>query len=146
MRFVGDDGSIIVPKSVRPIIEYSPTALGSGCGALRQFRAGKLHIREYDSYYSVHSDKIDPLNDPLGHLIIDAPEYLVGILSGLSIYSTLKDKSTNRSRKDRVNLNSNSFSEIGAKNGSSPFLTGIVAAYTAYALTNSLKKLCQRRE
>ena len=146
MRFVGDDGSIIVPKAVRPIIEYSPTALGSGCGALRQFRAGKLHIREYDSYYSVHSDKIDPLNDPLGHLIIDAPEYLVGILSGLSVYSTLKDKSINRSKKDRANLNSNSFSEIGAKEGTPPYLAGIFSAYVAYALTKSLKKLGKRRE
>lgn len=146
MRFVGDDGSIMVPKSVRPIIEYSPTALGSGCGALRQFRAGKLHIREYGSYYSVHSDKIDPLEDPLGHLIIDAPEYLVAILSGLSVYSTLKDRSINRSKKDRANLNSTSFSEIGAKDGTTPYVAGIFAAYAAYALTKSLKKLGKRRE
>ncbi len=144
MRFVDDDGCIIVPKSVRPIIEYSPTALGSGCGALRQFRVGKLHIREYDSYYSVHSDKIDPLSDPIGHLIVDAPEYLVGMLSGLSIYSTLKERSINRSRKNRAN--SNSFSEIDVKDGSSPYLAGIFAAYTGYALTKSLKKLGQRRE
>ena len=144
MRFVDDDGCIIVPKSVRPIIEYSPTALGSGCGALRQFRAGKLHIREYDSYYSVHSDKIDPLSDPIGHLIVDAPEYLVGVLSGLSIYSTLKERSISRSRKNRAN--SNSFSEIDVKYGSSPYLAGIFAAYTGYALTKSLKKLGQRRE
>jgi hypothetical protein len=143
VKFVDEDGSIIVPKSIRPIIEYSPTALGSGCGALRQFRAGKLHIREYDSYYSVHSDKIDPLNDPLGHLIVDAPEYLVGMLSGISIYSTLKERSINRSRKNSTN--SNSFSEIGVKDGPSPYLSGIFAAYTGYALTKSLKKLVQRR-
>lgn len=144
MRFVDDDGCIIVPKSVRPIIEYPPTALGSGCGALRQFRAGKLHIREYDSYYSVHSDKIDPLSDPIGHLIVDAPEYLVGVLSGLSIYSTQKERSINRSRKDKAN--SNSFSEIDVKDRLSPYLEGIFAAYTGYALTKSLKKLGQRRE
>jgi hypothetical protein len=143
VRFVGDDGSIMVPKAVRPIIEYSPTALGSGCGALRQFRAGKLHIREYNSYYSVHSDKIDPLDDPLGHLIIDAPEYLVGILSGLSVYSTLKDKSINASKKDKANLNSNSLSDIGAKDGTPPYLAGIFAAYTAYALAKAIKKLGQ---
>jgi hypothetical protein len=148
VRFVGDDGSIMVPKDVRPIIEYSPTALGSGCGALRQFRAGKLHIREYDSYYSVHSDKIDPLDDPLGHLIIDAPEYLVGILSGLSVYSTLKDKSINASKKARANidLNSNSYSKMGAKDSTPPCLAGLSAAYVAYALTKSLKKLSKRRE
>ena len=143
MQFVDDDGSIIVPKSVRPIIEYSPTALGEGCGALRQFRAGKLHIREYDSYYSVHSDKVDPLKDPLGHLIFDAPEYLVGMLSGFSIYSTLKEKSIRRSRNTITN--SKSFSDIGVKEDPSPYLAGIFAAYAGYALTKSIKKLAQRR-
>lgn len=130
MKFVDDDGSIIVPKSVRPIIEYTPTALGSGSGALRQYRAGKLHIREYDNYYSVHSDKIDPLNDPLGHLIIDAPEYLVGLVSGISIYLTLKERS---------------ITEFGPKDASSPYLAGIFGAYAGYAVTKSLKKLAQRR-
>ena len=143
MQFVNDDGSIIVPKSVRPIIEYSPTALGEGCGALRQFRAGKLHIREYDSYYSVHSDKVDPLKDPLGHLIFDAPEYLVGMLSGFSIYSTLKEKSIKRSKN--TIKNSKSFSDIGVKEDPAPYLAGIFAAYTGYALTKSIKKLAQRR-
>ncbi len=140
MRFVGDDGSIIVPKSVRPIIERSPTALGSGCGALRQFRAGKLHIREYDSYYAVHSDKVDPQSDPLGHLIFDAPEYLVGILSGLSVYSTLKERSIRHSRNKIANSNSNSFSEIGVKDSPSPYLAGIFAPYTGYAISKFLKK------
>lgn len=130
MKFVDDDGSIIVPKSVRPIIEYTPTALGSGSGALRQYRAGKLHIREYDNYYTVHSDKIDPLNDPLGHLIIDAPEYLVGLVSGISIYLTLKERS---------------ITEFGPKDASSPYLAGIFGAYAGYAVTKSLKKLAQRR-
>jgi len=130
VKFVDDDGSIIVPKSVRPIIEYTPTALGSGSGALRQYRAGKLHIREYDNYYSVHSDKIDPLNDPLGHLIIDAPEYLVGLVSGISIYLTLKERS---------------ITEFGPKDASSPYLAGIFGAYAGYAVTKSLKKLAQRR-
>jgi hypothetical protein len=143
VQFVDDDGSIIVPKSVRPIIEYSPTVLGGGRGALRQYRAGKLHIREYDGYYSVHSDKVDPLNDPLGHLIFDAPEYLVGMLSGFSIYSTLKEKSTSRSRKNGTN--SKFFSSIAVKEDPSPYLAGIFAAYTGYALTKSIKKLAQRR-
>jgi hypothetical protein len=143
VKFIDDDGSVLVPKSVRPMIEYSPTVLGNGCGALRQFRVGKLHIREYDNYYSVHSDKIDPANDPFGHLIADAPEYLVSILSGISTYSTLKDRSINRSRNNSAN--SNSSSGIGVRDGLSPYLAGIFAAYTSYALTKSLKKLVQRR-
>ncbi|MGI0043440.1 MAG: hypothetical protein ACRD47_06995, partial [Nitrososphaeraceae archaeon] len=33
MKFVDDEGSIIVPKSVRPIIDYPETVLGDRCGA-----------------------------------------------------------------------------------------------------------------
>lgn len=143
MKFVDDDGSIIVPKSVRPIIEYPTSSLGSRYGALRQFRNGKLHIREYGNYYSVHSDSIDPLDDPLGHLIVDAPEYLVGILSGISVYSALKDGSVNRSKNNRTTPNSPS--RIGDKTGPSPYIGAIIAACASYDLTRSLKKLSKRR-
>jgi hypothetical protein len=44
-----------------------------------------LHIREYSGYYTVHIDRVDPRKDPFGHLLIDAPEFLVGILSAISI-------------------------------------------------------------
>lgn len=144
MKFVDEQGSIIVPKSVRPIIDYPETVLGDRCGALRQFRLGKLHIREYDNYYSVHTDKISPINDPLGHLIADAPEYLVGILSGISIYSSFKDVHIARSRTSGVN--SKSSSVIGGKYLLSPYLAGIFAAYSSYAITKTLKKLAQRRQ
>ena len=143
MRFIDDDGSIIVPRSVRPIIEYPSTALGNKHGALRQFRVGKLHIRDYGSYYSVHSDKVDPYSDPLGHLIVDAPEYLVGILSGMSTYKALKDRSTEISRSNSTNLDSTLESEV--KYGLSPILPGIFAAYVSYSLTKSLKKLAEGR-
>ena len=143
MRFVDDDGSIIVPKSVRPIIDYPPTVLGNRCGASKQFRLGKLHIREFDNYYSVHSDNVNPVTDPLGHLIADAPEYLVGILSGISIYSSLKDRSINGSRKNSASSYSSS-SVSGVKDVLSPYLAGIFAAYSSYTLTKSLKKLAPR--
>jgi hypothetical protein len=44
-----------------------------------------LHIREYDEYYTIHNDKIDPREDWFGHLLLDAPEYLVSALSATSI-------------------------------------------------------------
>jgi hypothetical protein len=144
VKFVDDEGSIIVPKSVRPIIDYPETVLGDRCGASRQFRLGKLHIREYDNYYSVHTDKISPINDPLGHLIADAPEYLVGILSGISIYSSFKDVLITRSRTSGVNSKSSSVS--GGKDLLSPYLAGILAAYSSYGITKTLKKLAQRRQ
>ncbi|MGH9923982.1 MAG: hypothetical protein ACRD5B_01265 [Nitrososphaeraceae archaeon] len=144
MKFVDDEGSIIVPKSVRPIIDYPETVLGDRCGASRQFRLGKLHIREYDNYYSVHTDKISPINDPLGHLIADAPEYLVGILSGISIYSSFKDVLITRSRTSGVNSKSSSVS--GGQDLLPPYLAGILAAYSSYGITKTLKKLAQRRQ
>jgi len=143
VNFVDGDGSIIVPKSVRPIIEYSQTVLGDRSGSLKQFRTGKLHIRDYGSYYSVHSDKINPLDDPLGHLIVDAPEYLVGILSGISIYSIEKRRTIKNSKMS--NANSNSLIESDDRDRLSPFIAGIIAGYASYALTNSLKKLVQWR-
>jgi hypothetical protein len=143
VNFVDDDGSIIVPKSVRPIIEYSETVLGARSGALKQFRAGKLHIRDYGSYYSVHSDKIDPSDDPLGHLIVDAPEYLIGILSGIFTYSIVKRKIKMNSKIS--NSNSDSLFESDKWDQFSPYIAGIVAAYTSHAIINSVKKLAQRR-
>ncbi|HEX9678887.1 hypothetical protein [Nitrososphaera sp.] len=78
MEFVDGDGNIVVPRAVRPIIDMGETALGSKKGAKRQYRYGNLHIRDYDSHYTVHVDKVDPRKNPLGHLLVDAPEYLVG--------------------------------------------------------------------
>jgi hypothetical protein len=78
VEFVDSDGNIIVPKSVRPIIDLKETVLGGKRGARKQYRQGTLHIREYDTHYTVHVDRVDPLKSPLGHLILDAPEYIVG--------------------------------------------------------------------
>jgi len=80
-----DDGEIEVPKSVRPIMldAAQETRLGERRGAKKQYRYGNLHIREYDDKYVVHVDKIDPRKDPLGHLLKDSPETLLGIASGI---------------------------------------------------------------
>ena len=79
------DNEIIVPKEIRQFMfnDIRPTVLGQKKGAIRQYRYGNLHIREYDNYFVTHMDKIDPRKDPLGHLLIDAPEILMSILSGL---------------------------------------------------------------
>jgi hypothetical protein len=94
MSFVDSDGSIIVPKTVRPFIDYQPTILGEGRGSIKQYRHGKLHIREYDTYYSVHYDKIDPRDDPFGHIMVDASKYFPGVmmLSYLSNYIMDKEE------------------------------------------------------
>src|ERR671910_2616295 len=85
MSFIDDEDSIIIPKPVRPTIDYEETHFGSKKGARRQFRYKNLHVREYGDHYTVHIDKIDPRKDPLGHLLIDAPEFLMGIISAISV-------------------------------------------------------------
>ena len=50
------------------------TKLGDKKGALKQYRKGNLHIREYKDKFTVHTDKVDPRTDPMGHLIHDAQE------------------------------------------------------------------------
>ena len=82
---------IEVPKNLRQFMleGAEETNLGDKKGARKQFRYGNLHIREYDDKFTVHSDKIDPRKNPLGHLLIDAPEVLVGLagaaIGGLAI-------------------------------------------------------------
>ena len=85
LPFIDINGDIIVPKDVRPTINYGETQLGNRKGAKRQFRYKNLHIREYSGHYTVHVDKVDPRKDPLGHLLIDAPEFLMGIISAISV-------------------------------------------------------------
>ena len=82
---------IEVPKNLRQfMIEGAEeTNLGDKKGARKQFRYGNLHIREYDDRFTVHSDKIDHRKNPLGHLLMDAPEVLIGLagaaIGGLAI-------------------------------------------------------------
>ena len=93
---------IEVPKEIRPFMleDAEETKLGQKNGANKQYRYGKLHIREYDDKYLIHMDKVDPRKDPLGHLIFDAPEVLVGLASAaiggkkmtLQIYRNQKSK------------------------------------------------------
>ncbi len=94
MCFVDNEGNILVPKTVRPLMEYKPTMLGEKKGSKKQYRHGKLHIREYDDCYSVHYDKIDPHKDPFGHILVDASRYIPGImmLSVLSDYLINSEK------------------------------------------------------
>ena len=76
---------IEVPKELREFMidGAEETVLGQKNGALKQYRYGNLHIREYDDKFLVHTDKVDPRKNALGHLISDAPEVLVGLASAV---------------------------------------------------------------
>ena len=100
MEFVDVDGSIIVPKAVRPIVGLKETALGGKKGAKRQYRYGNLHIRDYDTHYTVHMDRVDPLKNPLGHLLVDAPEYLAGVAAAIIVGRRVGTAVYNKRKKE----------------------------------------------
>jgi len=66
---------------------FEETLLGNPKGALRQFRGpGGAHVLEYEKYWVLHRDRIDPRHDPVGHLVTDAPEFvLLGLLASLGV-------------------------------------------------------------
>jgi hypothetical protein len=122
----GDE--IEVPKELREFMleEAEETILGQKNGAKKQYRYGNLHIREYDDKFLVHTDKIDPRVNPLGHLVYDAPEVLIGIACG--IFSGV-----------------NTAKKISNKNSKKIFLANILASslmsgYLAYTTTKKVKK------
>jgi len=122
---------IEIPKDVRPIMldNAEETKLGQKKGAKKQYRYGNLHIREHDDKYLVHVDKIDPRKNPLGHLLFDAPEVLVGLASaavgGAKVFSYLNKKQNSKFAKQAAITSS--------------LLVSLAAGYLAYSLTKKLK-------
>jgi hypothetical protein len=134
--YIDGDGSIIIPKSVRPIIDYRETYLGDKKGAKRQFRHGNLHIREYDNHYTIHRDKIDPRTDPLAHLLVDAPEYLIAILSAISVGRQIGNAVYKRREAEGENHRAALCDAVRTA-----FITGSAAGAVFYISSNFMKKI-----
>lgn len=122
------DDEIAVPKELR---EFMPDGaevshLGKSNGSKRQYRYGNLHIREYEDKFLVHVDKVDPRKNPIGHLVYDAPEVLVGLACGIFTAYAIKKNVRNKSP---ANLD-RAFSLI----------TSIVSGYAGYSATKKIKK------
>ncbi len=121
-----------VPKDIRPFMleEAEETNLGQKNGAIRQFRYGNLHIREYADKYLLHMDEVDPRKDPVGHLIHDAPEFLVGIASaywaGKKVASEVYKMQKNKP-----------FAAIGSCVAG--LIASVVTGYVGYSLVKKLK-------
>ena len=123
---------IETPKEIRPFMleEAEETNLGHKKDADKQYRYGNLHIREYEDKYVVHMDKIDPRKDPLGHLVVDAPEVLIGLASaffgGKQIASQIY----------KIQKNSKIVKGTSLFGG---FLASVALGYIGYSLTKKIK-------
>jgi len=115
---------IEVPKELREFMleGAEETFLGQKFGATKQYRYGNLHIREYDDKFLVHSDKIDPRKDPIGHLIHDAPEILVGLACAIFGGSKISKNSLNKKSVLTTSLT-----------------TSIIFGYLGYTTTKKIK-------
>ena len=122
----GDE--IEVPKELREFMleEAEETILGQKNGAQKQYRYGNLHIREYDDKFLVHTDKIDPRVNPIGHLVHDAPEVLIGIACGIftGVNSAKKFSKKNSNKINLVNI----------------LTSSLISGYLAYTATKKFKK------
>ena len=121
----GDE--IEVPKELREFMleEAEETFLGQKNGADKQYRYGNLHIREYDDKFLVHNDKIDPRKDPIGHLVYDAPEVLIGLACAIFGGSEIAKKTINKNFK-KSTVTSRLFSSI-------------ISGYVGYLVTKKIK-------
>ena len=119
---------IEVPKELREFMleDAKETLLGQKNGAKKQYRYGNLHIREYDDKFLVHTDKVDPRVNPLGHLVCDAPEILIGIACGIFTGVVIGKKFSNKKSKKM------SFSNI--------LTSSLISGYLGYATTKKIKK------
>ena len=121
----GDE--IEVPKELREFMleDAEETFLGQKNGAKKQYRYGNLHIREYDDKFLVHNDKIDPRKDPLGHLVYDAPEVLVGLACAIFGASEITKKIMNKDSK-----------KLTVTSG---LLSSMISGYLGYLATKKVK-------
>jgi hypothetical protein len=121
----GDE--IEVPKELREFMldDAEETFLGQKNGAQKQYRYGNLHIREYNEKFLVHTDRIDPRKDPIGHLIHDAPEVLIGLACAVFGGSQITKKLLKKKSKKSIFISS--------------LITSIISGYLGYTVTKKIR-------
>jgi hypothetical protein len=118
---------IEVPKELREFMleQAEETFLGQKNGAYKQYRYGNLHIREYDDKFLVHTDRVDPRKDPLGHLVFDAPEVLVGLACAVFGGTTIAKRfQNNKSKKSSA---------------AAGLLSSIITGYLGYVTSKKIR-------
>ena len=120
----GDE--IEIPKELREFMleGAEETILGQKNGAQKQYRYGNLHIREYDDKFLVHTDRIDPRENPLGHLVQDAPEVLVGLACAVFGGSQVAKRISKKNNKPTL---------------VSSLISSIISGYVGYVATKKIK-------
>jgi hypothetical protein len=105
--------SIWIPKAKLPNlpVEFNPTTWGTPLwlahpGSIGQFRAlPALHAYEMDDGWKVHRDQFDPVENPIGHVIFDAPEVVLGFIgaaiAGLLTWWVMDRRQRTKSDEDR---------------------------------------------
>jgi len=118
---------IEVPKELREFMleEAEETFLGQKNGAYKQYRYGNLHIREYDNKFLLHSDKVDPRKDPIGHLVHDAPEVLIGLACSIFGGSQIAKRFLNKKSKKST--------------FTSALISSMISGYLGYTITKKIK-------
>jgi len=126
----GDE--IEVPKELREFMleQAEETILGQKNGSNKQYRYGNLHIREYDDKFLVHTDKIDPRKDPMGHLVYDAPEVLIGLACAIFGGSQIAKKIKNKNSK-KLTITSG-------------LISSIISGYVGYLATKKIKNYLEK--
>ena len=128
------DSEIEIPKEIRQFMleKAEETPLGNKNGAKKQFRYGNLHIREYEDKFLVHMDKVDPRKNPLGHLVFDAPEVLIGLasaaISGSKVASYIYKKQNNSKFSKQTSIVSG-------------LISSLIFGYLAFSLTKKIKNI-----
>jgi hypothetical protein len=135
VEFVDSDGNIIVPKAVRPVVGLKETVVGTKKGARKQYRYGNLHIRDYDTHYSVHLDRVDPLRNPLGHLLADAPEYLAGAAAAIVVGKRVGGAIYNERKKEGKSITNAAIDAAVAG-----YIAGSYAGSFVFNAASSMKK------
>ncbi len=107
------------------------TKLGDRKGATKQYRKGNLHIREYEDKFTVHADRIDPRKDPIGHLIYDAQEVLIG-LAGAALGGGVIGALIYKLKNDSI------FKKQQAIAGG--LVTALATGYASYYISKKLKE------
>src|SRR5271170_6228466 len=90
--------SVSIPKSEMPDLpsQFSETVSGTPLwiahpGSSAQYRASPaLHAYELEDRWKIHRDQYDPGENPLGHVLFDAPELwiaaIAAALAGVATY------------------------------------------------------------